>query len=698
MPLIQLPPPPSLAGKPAAVADPDVTLRRTDGHTVSGILEELSHERRRVAVNTGKSVVSAPLDKIVLIVFHDAIQLSEAELALLLDTTIQEYTIRLADGSILQGGSYGSVYDDTGLHLFIQGQAGHLYRIILSDAAIEDFVIRRGRLQVKLKPSDVSSRSLDKDLHIVTRQTGPSVSTQAPVLPGDDEPSVDGQRRLAERLGLDFVRLHETQIDPEVTRLVSYEMASRYQCMPLRMQDGRLLVAFTDPADSETVNMIGFVTGRNITPVVTTPEDIHWAINKFYSFLWEDDVIEDLVSASTPEEHAEITEQEAEKLGTSRPIVYLVHKIINDAIQKNASDIHIRPEADNIELLYRIDGTLVTEKILDKVLLPALVSRVKIIGNMNIAERRVPQDGSAKYMSRDQVVDLRISVMPTVNGESVVIRILNSETGLKKLHELGFNPRDHEILLDVLQKSYGMFLVTGPTGSGKSTTLYAALQEIIKRNVNVITIEDPVEYHIRHIEQMQINTRTGYTFARALRNVLRHDPDVIMVGEIRDGETAKIAVESALTGHLVLSTLHTNDAVGAISRLLEIGIEPYLVEATLLAVLAQRLARRNCPHCIAIEPVDPLVRKSLGIPDDEVFYHGTGCEHCNKTGFSGRLAVYELLHVSDAVRQCILEKRSINEIHATALREGMTPLTENALQAARKHLISLAEVYRIRIQ
>ena len=493
-------------------------------------------------------------------------------------------------------------------------------------------------------------------------------------------------------------RLHDTKIDADATRLITNEMAMKYQCIPLRMDHDQLLVAFTDPTDIETVNMLGFATGRNILPVVSTRDDINWAISKHYSFISEDEVIEDLVSTTPREESAEITEQEAEKLGTSRPIVYLVHKIINDAIQRNASDIHIRPEQDNIELLYRIDGTLITEKILDKVLLAALVSRIKIIGRMNIAERRIPQDGSAKYLSNGTVVDLRISVMPTVNGESVVIRILNVDTGLKKLNELGFNERDQEIIIDILHKSYGMFLVTGPTGSGKSTTLYAALQEVIKQNVNIITIEDPVEYHIRHIEQMQVNTRTGYTFAKALRNVLRHDPDVIMVGEVRDSETAKIAVESALTGHLVLTTLHTNDAVGAVSRLLEIGIEPYLVDATLLAVMAQRLARKNCPHCITEEPVDPLVRKTLDVPEHEVFYHGTGCEHCNNTGFRGRIAVYELLKITDAIRKCILEKRTTLEIRDSALAEGMVPLTENAITAARNKTISLSEAYRIRLQ
>lgn len=287
--------------------------------------------------------------------------------------------------------------------------------------------------------------------------------------------------------------------------------------------------------------------------------------------------------------------------------------------------------------------------------------------------------------------------MPTVEGESVVIRLLNAQVGLKAVSELGFSNHDQRLFLDLLNRSNGIFLVTGPTGSGKSTTLYAALAEVQKQNVNILTVEDPVEYHMDGIQQIQINHATGYSFARALRNILRHDPDVILVGEIRDEETGKIAVESALTGHLVLSTLHTNDAAGAVTRLLEMGIEPYLLTGCLLGVLAQRLVKRNCQHCLEEEPVDGPIRHALNVSDKEIFYHSRGCEHCNQTGVAGRLAVYELLEVSDSLRKLIHIDITSGEIHQHAIQQGMVSLTDNALARARAREISLAEVYRVRL-
>ncbi len=316
---------------------------------------------------------------------------------------------------------------------------------------------------------------------------------------------------------------------------------------------------------------------------------------------------------------------------------------------------------------------------------------------MNIAERRVPQDGRARVVEGGNVVDLRISIIPTVEGESVVIRLLNTEVGLKTISELGFSERDLPVFSDLIHKSYGIILVTGPTGSGKSTTLYAALEEVRKQNVNIITVEDPVEYHIPGIEQIQVNSAIGFTFARALRNILRHDPDVIMIGEIRDEETARIAVQSALTGHLVLSTLHTNDASGAVTRLMDMGIESYLLSSSLLGVLAQRLMRRNCIECAREEDVEPGIRISLGVPKDEVFYKGAGCERCNGTGYSGRLAVYELLLVTSGLRRLIKEGVASEQIQREAAKEGMVPLTANALSQARIGVTSLEEVYRVRL-
>jgi type IV pilus assembly protein PilB len=280
----------------------------------------------------------------------------------------------------------------------------------------------------------------------------------------------------------------------------------------------------------------------------------------------------------------------------------------------------------------------------------------------------------------------------------VVIRILDTRAGLKSLDEIGFTDHDKDVLRDLLHKSYGLILVTGPTGSGKSTTLYAALNEVKLQNVNIITVEDPVEYHMDGIEQIHAYTAPGFTFARALRHILRHDPDVIMIGEIRDEETGKIAIESALTGHLVLSTLHTNDAATAVTRLLEMGVESYLLGATLIGALAQRLVRKNCPHCMVEEEIEPMVRRVLKVTTDEVFFKGGGCEQCNGTGFGGRIAVYELLPVSEEMRDIIKDGVTADEIHRQAVSDGMAPLTEQAMTLARQRVIPLSEVYRVRLQ
>ncbi|MBI1194458.1 MAG: type II secretion system protein GspE [Gammaproteobacteria bacterium] len=508
-------------------------------------------------------------------------------------------------------------------------------------------------------------------------------------------------RVIAAKLGIPFVNLMSFDVDAEVLACIPHELVRKYRVLPLCVYRGHLVIAMEDPTDSGVIDNIRFVTNRNIEVVTATSDDIDAAIVECY----EDEDIEEEIQAAeemsasdaSPETKQMRALHESENLGRDKPIVRFVNRIIADAIHRRVSDIHIRPLEDDVELLYRIDGTLIKVRDFSKDLLPAMVSRIKILGRMNIAERRLPQDGRTHVVDRTAVVDLRISVIPTSNGESVVIRLLNTEASLKALSELGFSQRDENAFSHLLHKSNGMILATGPTGSGKSTTLYAALQEVITQNVNIITVEDPIEYHINGIEQIQVNTAPGYTFARALRHILRHDPDVIMIGEIRDQETAKIAVESALTGHLVLSTLHTNDAAGAITRLLEMGVESFFLKATLLGILAQRLVRRNCPYCSQEEIIDPKIRKILGVADNEVFFKGAGCDHCEQTGYSGRMAVYELLSVTPSVRALILADASVEDIRALAVKEGMLPLTDNALMHARQRTTSLSEVYRVRL-
>jgi type IV pilus assembly protein PilB len=507
------------------------------------------------------------------------------------------------------------------------------------------------------------------------------------------------QMALAQKFGIAMVNLRHFDLDPDVLELLPSDIARKHKVIPLFNYRGRLVVSIADPADSDALDMIRFITGRNIEVTTASPQDIEWALSKHYGF--EEDIHEaeeKLQVGQVLGEETKLNPKEMEQLGREKPIVRLVNRFIIDAIEKKASDIHIHAMEDRVDLIMRIDGTLIHLRSFNKSLLPAVVSRIKIIGNMDIVERRLPQDGGSRILHNGSIVDLRISIIPTVTGESVVIRLLNTQVGVKQLQDLGFNDHDQEVLTDMLHRSNGIALVTGPTGSGKSTTLYAALQEIRAQNVNVITVEDPVEYHISGVEQIQANPATGLTFARALRHILRHDPDVIMVGEIRDEETAKMAVESALTGHLVLSTLHTNDAASTVTRLLEMGVEPYLLTATLLGVLAQRLVRLNCPHCSAPEAVEPMVRKVLGVADDEVFYRGKGCDYCDNTGYAGRMAVYELLQVTPTLREQVTTGVTSTRLQDQAIQEGMVPLTQNALAQARQRKIPLSEVYRVRLQ
>jgi type IV pilus assembly protein PilB len=502
---------------------------------------------------------------------------------------------------------------------------------------------------------------------------------------------------MAAKLGVPFVKLKDFTIQPEAIDEVPEEIARRYNLLPLMLYSGRLVIAVNDPVNSETLDAVRFITGHNIEPVLATQHDIEKAIDRYYRGDEELLAAEEGFDAPASDDLDEAEIRESSRLGKEKPIVRLVNNFILDAIRRRASDIHIRPGPAKVELLYRIDGSLVPISHFSKGLLPAVVSRIKIMGHMNIAERRLPQDGRARVRDHGNKIDLRISVIPTVIGESVVIRLLNTEVGLKSIEELGFSEQDQGIFRDLVSRSYGIILVSGPTGSGKSTTLYAALQELIHRKLNIITVEDPVEYRIAGIEQIQVNTAPDYTFARALRHILRHDPDVIMIGEVRDEETAKIAIESALTGHLVLSTLHTNSAVASVTRLLEMGIEAYLVSSALLGVLAQRLVRRNCPHCLAQENIDPEIRKALDVSMDESFYKGAGCDECNWTGYHGRMAVYELLVVGDAFRALIKPGVTADELQAVAMAHGMMPLTRHALAVARDRKTSLEEVYRVRL-
>ena len=453
-------------------------------------------------------------------------------------------------------------------------------------------------------------------------------------------------------------------------------------------------MARDDPSDSETLSMLNFLSEKVVTPVISTSNDIELAISSYYGSSDIEEVLKSIPLVSKP---SGWEAQQAIKLASDKPTVRLVHNLIADAVTRRASDIHIRPKEHMVDILYRIDGSLTKIRSFERQMLSAAVARIKIISGMNIAEHRLPQDGRTKITVKGNTVDLRISLMPTIHGESVVLRLLDLSASLKNISDIGFSESDQHIFSQLVGKSSGLSLMTGPTGSGKSTTLYAALQSIKEREINIVTVEDPVEYHIDDILQIQVNQSIGFTFAKALRNILHHDPEAIMVGEVRDKEKAKMAVESSLTGHLVLSTLHTNSAASTVTRLLEIGDPAYLLNATLSTVLAQRLVKRNCQHCLVEEDVKPFVRKALALDEKEVFYRGKGCEKCHGTGYQGRLAVYELMQIDSDLRELIHADVNINEIEKLAIKIGMTPLTDHALAVARSRDTSLEEVYRIRL-
>jgi type IV pilus assembly protein PilB len=512
----------------------------------------------------------------------------------------------------------------------------------------------------------------------------------------DAEGEASAPARRARMFGMPLVRLDAITLDQSLAAWVPPAVARRFHCVPVAQHENVFAIAVENPADAEIIPTLNFLTDQRVALMVAEPQDIRRAITSTYDRV-EDIAILHHLGLDVGADPGESTEQDARRLALEQPIVRLVGDMFVDAAQRRASDIHLRPGADGIDLLYRIDNELVPVRRFVHALNAAIVSRIKVLAKMNVAEHRVPQDGRATYVTdKGNEIDLRISIVPTIHGESVVIRLLDKMQGLRSIDQLGLSEADSRRFLDLMSRSHGMILVTGPTGSGKSTTLYAALLEARKERVNILTVEDPVEYHIDEVQQMQVNRAAGFTFATALRNILRHDPDVIMLGEIRDRETAQIAVESALTGHLLLSTLHTNTAATTITRLLDLGVESFLLRSTLLGVLSQRLTRRNCPHCREAETVPAHWREMLGVGADEIFYRGAGCHQCEGLGVRGRAAVYELMGVSPAIRKLIVPHCEADGIQEVALREGMTSITHNAVHLARAGTISLGEAFRLR--
>jgi len=497
-------------------------------------------------------------------------------------------------------------------------------------------------------------------------------------------------RAVAERFGLDYIDLSVYDLDMGAVNLIRSETAKRYQAIPVGYtDDGTLLLAMADPSNVLTIDDVAMITGRRVKVAAASVEDLNLLLTRLARM---DDSIEDIVD----EEHDADSEPDllAEEADRDAPVIKLVHSIVAQAVQQGASDIHINPEEGDTRVLFRVDGVLSPAATVKRRMAMGVVSRIKIMGDLDISEKRLPQDGRFALTVDGRRVDIRVVTLPLVYGEGVVMRILDGGVRVEGLEALGMGKDELDRFTRAINKPNGAVLVTGPTGSGKSTTLYAALNVLNDGERSILTIEDPVEQRMQGVKQMQIAPKAGVTFDVGLRSMLRADPDVIMVGEIRDRETAHIAVEAALTGHIVLSTLHTRDAPSALGRLIDMGIEPFLVSSAIDCIVAQRLVRLLCKHCKRPLKVSEAVLAEHGLPGAEP-YEAVGCSRCGGSGYRGRLGLYEVMSVSERIRALILERASVDEMVAIAVSEGMLRLRDDGLVKVREGLTSIAEIERM---
>jgi type II secretion system protein E len=513
------------------------------------------------------------------------------------------------------------------------------------------------------------------------------------------------QRALAQQLGLPFVKLSEREIPDKVIALVPARAVSYYRVVPVEMLDGALRVAMTDPLDVHTLDDLQMMLKIGVEPVVTTAKEVEDAIKRHYGIGAE--TVEGLISDAEAEGKSLEVEAEVadlDEMAEDASIVRFVNQIIQEAMRDRATDIHIEPLERELRVRYRIDGLLYEAQIPASIrkFQSAIISRVKIMADLNIAERRLPQDGKIKIKRGDQEFDLRVSTVPTPHGESIAIRILSRDSELIDLERLGLSQDNIALMREILTRPHGIMLVTGPTGSGKSTTLYASLSEINKTDRKIITIEDPIEYRIEGVTQIQVHPPIGLTFSRCLRTILRQDPDILMVGEIRDTETAQITIRTALTGHLVFSTLHTNDATSAITRLLDMEIEPFLVSSSVIGIIAQRLVRVLCPECKRPFDPPPSALQRVNVARDSIegieFYRAQGCETCRYTGFRGRTAIFEFTQITEDFRRLVVERVGANVLKQQALRDGMTTLRHDGWRKVRSGITTLDEVLRVTLE
>lgn len=494
------------------------------------------------------------------------------------------------------------------------------------------------------------------------------------------------------QLGIPHINIFQYPIDPDVIQLVPKELAKRHYAMPIRRDKNKLLVAMADPMDYFAIEELRMATGYHIEPAIATKDELFRTITKYYDL--QESMEEVMGEIATSE-----TLDETRVADDDSPVVRLVNQIIDNALVQRASDIHFDPQETELRVRYRVDGILRTERSLPKHMQNVIVARIKIMANLNITETRLPQDGRIKTTINFRPVDIRVSSLPTIYGEKIVMRLLDLSNTLNRIDKIGFSETNLEKFTDMLKRPNGIILITGPTGSGKSSTLYATLNELNSEDVNIITVEDPVEYQMEGVNQIQVNENIGLTFANGLRSILRQDPDIVMIGEIRDTETAEVATRASLTGHLVLSTLHTNSSIEALSRLVDMGIEPFLISSSILGVVAQRLVRRVCRDCGQTVPAterEQQIFSNRGLTIETV-RRGRGCPSCNMTGYRGRMAIHEVLPIDETIRHLILKTASTTEIRDYVRKKGMEFLIDDGLKKVKEGVTTTEEILRVAV-
>lgn len=554
-------------------------------------------------------------------------------------------------------------------------------KIRLGDVLVNSGVITQEQLEEGLKRQKGSGRKLGETLVDEGFVTEEAIA-----------------RALSSQLGYEMVDLQNVAIPEDILKLVPGNVLERYKVLPFEYAPDNmnvLHVAMADPMDMAAMDDITIITNLQVEPVVSTTRSIMLALDKYFGNVEVNSALEEY----TREKESQMAEQEdmySEDVNNS-PIVQLVKTMIEQAVRQRASDIHVEPMERQVRIRYRIDGALYEKVTYSIRLLPAMVARIKIIGGMDIAEKRKPQDGRITQVVDRQEFDIRVSILPTVYGEKVVMRLTSKNALTREKSQLGFKPKELKRFDHILQNPHGILLVTGPTGSGKSTTLYTALSELNREDVNIITVEDPVEANIDGINQVQVNNKAELTFASALRSILRQDPDIIMIGEIRDQETASIAVQASITGHLVVSTLHTNSAAGTITRLMDMGIEPYLIADSVVGVIAQRLVRRLCPECKRAKKANEEELELLCMEPgtDLTIYEPRGCTKCDGTGFKGRIGVYEIMEITQPIKSIISKNGDAEAIKGKALEEGMNTLRMSATEYVLDGITSVNEMMKV---